>query len=109
MEPWQEWVFGGSFASPLRIENEFLTRDLNDMVIYRSTVDGWAGQSMAHLYQRYQVWLAHSELVDDAEEARTFAAMGTAIRDDGEFFLRYCSISIGICIGSMWLRIKTLW
>ena len=57
------------------------------MVIYRSTVDGWAGQSMAQLYQRYQVWLANSELADDAEEARTFAALGTAVRDDGEFFL----------------------
>ena len=77
----------GHLRRLLRIENEFLTRDLNDMVIYRSTVDGWAGQSMAQLYQRYQVWLANSELVEDAEEARTFAAMGTAIRDDGEFFL----------------------
>ena len=77
----------GHLRRLLRIENEFLTRDLNDMVIYRSTVDGWAGQSMAQLYQRYQVWLANSELVDDAEEARTFAALGTAVRDDGEFFL----------------------
>ena len=77
----------GHLRRLLRIENEFLTRDLNDMVIYRSTVDGWAGQSMAQLYQRYRVWLANSELVDDAEEARTFAALGTAVRDDGEFFL----------------------
>ena len=45
----------GHLRRLLRIENEFLTRDLNDMVIYRSTVDGWAGQSMAQLYQRYRV------------------------------------------------------
>ena len=77
----------GHLRRLLRLENEFLTRDLNDMVIYRSTIDAWSGQSMAQLYQRYQVWQVHRESIDDAEEARAFAAMGDAIRDDGEFFL----------------------
>ncbi len=77
----------GHLRRLLRLENEFLTRDLNDMVIYRSTIEDWSGQSMAQLYQRYQFWQAHRESIDDIEEARTFAAMGDGIRDDGEFFL----------------------
>ena len=89
-EMWSRGKSGFSVAHLrrlLRIENEFLTRDLNDMVIYRSTIDAWSGQSMAQLYQRYQVWQVRRESIDDVEEARTFAAMGDSIRDDGEFFL----------------------
>ncbi|NCF34372.1 MAG: amidohydrolase family protein [Proteobacteria bacterium] len=77
----------GHLRRLLRMENEFLTRDLNDMVIYRSPVSSWPGQSMAQLYGRYQSWLLNSEAIDDVEEARTFVDMGANIRDDGEFFL----------------------
>lgn len=77
----------GHLRRLLRLENEFLTRDLNDMVIYRSALPHWCGQSMAQLFARYQLWQMNNEAVDDAEEARAFAAMGGAIRDDGEFFL----------------------
>ena len=39
----------GHLRRLLRLENEFLTRDLNDMVIYRSALPHWCGQSMAQL------------------------------------------------------------
>ena len=60
----------------LRIENEFLTRDLNDMVIYRSVVTPWLDKSMAWIYQRYVAWLGMAEIIEDAEELRAFHAMG---------------------------------
>ena len=71
----------------LRIENEFLTRDLNDMVIYRSVVTPWLDQSMAWIYQRYVAWLGMAEIIEDAEELRAFHAMGKDIADEAEFFL----------------------
>jgi hypothetical protein len=71
----------------LRIENEFLTRDLNDMVIYRSVVTPWLDKSMAWIYQRYVAWLGMAEIVEDAEELRAFEAMGKDIADEAEFFL----------------------
>lgn len=71
----------------LRLENEFLTRDLNDMVIYRAPVPGWAGLTMAEIFDRYVAWRASGGGQDNAEEALAFNAMGAAIRDDGEFFL----------------------
>ena len=77
----------GHLRRLLRIENEFLTRDLNDMVIYRSALSHWCGQSMAQLFGRYQAWQMDSNAIDGAEEARAFASMGRGIRDDGEFFL----------------------
>ncbi|MEQ8485910.1 MAG: amidohydrolase family protein [Pseudomonadales bacterium] len=70
----------------LRLENEFLTRDLNDMVIYRSPVPDWAGLTMAELFGRYLDWRTHGG-DDNAEQARAFAAIGAGVRDDGEFFL----------------------
>ena len=77
----------GHLRRLLRLENEFLTRDLNDMVIYRSALAHWCGQSMAQVFARYRTWQLNSDAIDDAEEARAFAAMGTNVRDDGEFFL----------------------
>ncbi len=71
----------------LRMEGEFLTRDLNDMEIYRVPVSGWVGQTLAFAYQRYLAWLQNDNVVDDEEEQRVFAAIGREIRDDGEFFL----------------------
>lgn len=70
----------------LRLENEFLTRDLNDMVIYRSPVPAWTGLSMAELFHRYLAWRVDGG-DDNAEQARAFAAIGPGVRDDGEFFL----------------------
>ncbi len=71
----------------LRIENEFLTRDLNDMVIYRSVVTPWLDKSMAWIYQRYVAWLGMAEIVEDAEELRAFEAMGKDVAGEAEFFL----------------------
>ncbi len=71
----------------LRLENEFLTRDLNDMVIYRSPVACWAELSMADLFARYRLWREGAPGGIDQDEAVAFAALGTSIRDEGEFFL----------------------
>ncbi|MEZ5559625.1 MAG: hypothetical protein R3E86_13910 [Pseudomonadales bacterium] len=71
----------------LRLENEFLTRDLNDMVVYRAPVASWQGQSMAQIYARYRVWQDGYEAAARPDELTTFTALGTALRDDGEFFL----------------------
>lgn len=73
----------------LRLENEFLTRDLNDMVIYRSPVPGWEGLTMAELFDRYRIWQVGVDGSDanPPEEANAFAAIGDGVRDDGEFFL----------------------
>ncbi len=89
-EMWQRGKSGysiGRLRRLLQIEDEFLTRDLHDMVIYRSAVAHWCGQTMAQIYQRYQAWLLNCDAVDDAEEGRAFADMGRGVRDDGEFFL----------------------
>ena len=77
----------GHLRRKLRLEKEFLTRDLNDMQIYRSSVDVWPGQTMAWIYHRYQAWCLNSEFIDDAREAEAFSDLGKDIRDDGEFFL----------------------
>ncbi len=71
----------------LRMEGEFLTRDLNDMEIYRVPVAGWVGQTLAFAYQRYLAWLQNEAVVDDDEERRVFEAVGRDMRDDAEFFL----------------------
>jgi N-acyl-D-aspartate/D-glutamate deacylase len=77
----------GHLRRKLRLEKEFLTRDLNDMQIYRCSVDAWPGQTMAWIYHRYQAWCLNSECIDDASEVEAFSALGKDIRDDGEFFL----------------------
>lgn len=71
----------------LRLERQFLTRDLNDMVVFRVPVEGWVGQSLHYVYQRYLTWRLQPEIVEDAEEKRVFAELGEGIRDDGEFFI----------------------
>ena len=80
----------------LRLENEFLTRDLNDMVVYRAPVSSWEGASMAVLYDRYRAWRsgvgAGSGAPADSAETSAFAEMGQDIRDDGEFFLRLLKV-----------------
>ena len=89
-EMWQRGKSGFNLAHLrriLRLENEFLTRDLNDMVIYRSVVTPWLDQSMAWIYQRYVAWLGMAEIIEDAEEVRAFEAMGKNIADEAEFFL----------------------
>ena len=40
----------------LRLENAFMTRDLNDHVIYRSPVPAWQGRTMAEVYADYRAW-----------------------------------------------------
>ena len=77
----------GHLRRKLRLEKEFLTRDLNDMQIYRSSVASWPGQTMAWIYHRYQAWCLNSDSIDDAQEAEAFTALGKSIRDEGEFFL----------------------
>jgi len=77
----------GHLRRMLRLEKEFLTRDLNDMQIYRSSVAAWPGQTMAWIYHRYKSWCMNAEMIDDADEKAAFEALGNAVRDDGEFFL----------------------
>jgi N-acyl-D-aspartate/D-glutamate deacylase len=65
-----------------------MTRDLNDHVIYRCPVVSWQGQTMAAVHARYLRWLAQPQAAwDDAEEWDCFTALGSDIRDEGEFFL----------------------
>lgn len=71
----------------LRLESEFLTRDLNDMEIFRVPVAGWVGQSLQFAYQRYLAWLQQPDMVDDPEEQSVFTALGKELRDGAEFFL----------------------
>ena len=71
----------------LRLERQFLTRDLNDMVLFRVPVEGWIGQSLQFAYERYNAWVINEEIVEDEEEQRVFEALGRGIRDDGEFFI----------------------
>lgn len=77
----------GHLRRMLRLEKEFLTRDLNDMQIFRSSIDAWPGQTMAWIYHRYKSWCLNGDMIDDADEKAAFEALGTDIRDDGEFFL----------------------
>lgn len=77
----------GHLRRMLRLEKEFLTRDLNDMQIYRSSVAAWPGQTMAWIYHRYKSWCMNADMIDDADEKAAFEALGNAVRDDGEFFL----------------------
>ena len=77
----------GHLRRMLRLEKEFLTRDLNDMQIYRSSISGWPGQTMAWIYHRYKSWCVNAAMIDDANEKAAFEALGTEVRDDGEFFI----------------------
>lgn len=77
----------GHLRRKLRLEREFLTRDLNDMEIFRVPVQGWVGQTLKFAYDRYQLWCVQPDVVQDDEEQRVFTALGKSIRDDGEFFL----------------------
>lgn len=77
----------GHLRRKLRLEKEFLTRDLNDMQIFRSSINPWPGQTMAWIYHRYQGWCMNSDCIDDQDEKAAFEALGKDIRDDGEFFL----------------------
>ena len=77
----------GHLRRMLRLEKEFLTRDLNDMQIYRSSIAAWPGQTMAWIYHRYKSWCVNADMIDGVEEKAAFEALGKAIRDDGEFFL----------------------
>ena len=77
----------GHLRRKLRMEREFLTRDLNDMELYRVPVQGWVGQTLAFAYRRYLAWLTNPEIAEEQEEQRVFEALGKEIRDDAEFFL----------------------
>jgi len=87
---WAEGKSGfnmGHLRRKLRMEAQFLTRDLNDMEIFRVPVAGWVGQTLQYAYQRYLAWVSQPEMVDDDEERRVFEVLGTGVRDDAEFFL----------------------
>lgn len=77
----------GHLRRKLRMEAQFLTRDLNDMEIFRVPVAGWVGQTLQFAYQRYLAWVSQPDVVDDDEERRVFEALGKGVRDDAEFFL----------------------
>jgi N-acyl-D-aspartate/D-glutamate deacylase len=87
---WAEGKSGfnlGHLRRKLRMEAQFLTRDLNDMEIFRVPVAGWVGQTLQYAYHRYLAWLSQPEMVDEEEERRVFEALGREVRDDAEFFL----------------------
>lgn len=71
----------------LRLENAFMTRDLNDHVIYRSPVPAWQGRTMAEVYIDYRAWQATAATNLSTEETQAFEALGRGIRDEAEFFL----------------------
>ena len=87
---WAEGKSGFNVAHlrrKLRMERQFLSRDLRDMTLFRVPVEGWVGKSMHYAYQRYLGWLANENVIDDGEEIRVFHALGKNIRDDAEFFV----------------------
>lgn len=71
----------------LRLERQFLSRDLNDMVVFRVPVKGWIGHSLQHAYNRYNAWVVNESVVEEVEERHVFEALGREVRDDGEFFI----------------------
>ena len=77
----------GHLRRKLRLEREFLTRDLNDMEIFRVPVAGWVGHTLQFAYERYLAWVMNPDVVTDPEEADVFKALGRDLRDDAEFFL----------------------
>ncbi len=89
-EMWESGKSGFSLARLqrlLKLENQFMTRDLNDHVIYRSPVEGWQGQTMADIYSRYLLWQQQPQAAVESEETRCFAQLGEEIRDEAEFFI----------------------
>ena len=68
-----------------------MTRDLNDMMIFRAPVPSWPGQSMAQIRGRYLLWLSgglpSSNDQDDREEVRAFEAIGRDATHEAAFFL----------------------
>ena len=46
----------GHLRRRLKLERQFLTRDLNDMIIFRVPVEAWVGRSLHYVYQRYRAW-----------------------------------------------------
>ncbi|MEM9624348.1 MAG: N-acyl-D-glutamate deacylase, partial [Pseudomonadota bacterium] len=77
----------GHLRRRLRLEREFLTRDLNDMHIFRVPVPHWVGETLQFAYLRYRTWCEQPDIIDDPEEAEVFNALGKNLRDDAEFFL----------------------
>ncbi len=77
----------GHLLRKLRLEREFLTRDLNDMEIFRVPVEDWVGQTLQYAYDRYVAWTSNEDCIEDPEEQSVFNALGREIRDDAEFFL----------------------
>ncbi|TNF87125.1 MAG: N-acyl-D-glutamate deacylase, partial [Gammaproteobacteria bacterium] len=71
----------------LRLENAFMTRDLNDHVIYRSPVPPWQGRTMAEVYVDYRAWQASGATNLSEAETQAFTELGREIRDEAEFFL----------------------
>lgn len=73
----------------LKFERQFLTRDLNDMFIFRSPVPSWAGRTLAHAWVQYSGWRMNPGLVrsNDVEETRCFEAIGTDLTHEAAFFL----------------------
>ncbi len=72
----------------LRLERQFLSRDLNDMMIFRAPVPTWIGQSMAFVRNRYLLWLSGGAVpTNDQEEGRAFEAMGRDATHEAAFFL----------------------
>ena len=78
----------------LKLERQFMTRDLNDMMIFRAPVPSWPGQSMAQIRSRYLLWLSSGlpatndqDNYDDQEEVRAFEAIGRTAAHEAAFFL----------------------
>jgi N-acyl-D-aspartate/D-glutamate deacylase len=82
----------GHLRRKLRLEKEFLSRDLRDMEIFRVPVEGWVGRTLHFAYQRYTAWRVNRDIETEPEELRVFTELGDEVRDDAEFFLRLLSI-----------------
>ncbi len=77
-----------SIRRKLRLERQFMTRDLNDMMIFRAPVPSWPGQSMAQIRSRYLLWLRGDlAATNDQLEVQSFAAIGRTVTHEAAFFL----------------------
>ena len=71
----------------LRIMDDSLSRDLEDMVMTARPVSAWEGENLEQVFHRALAWQATGEGARDEAEARAFESFPNPIGDDCDFFL----------------------
>jgi N-acyl-D-aspartate/D-glutamate deacylase len=71
----------------LRLDDNVLTRDLNDMTIDRCPVADWNGETMQAVFERLRRWQLTGEGSRSEAEREAFASFAKPVGDDCAFFL----------------------